>query len=620
MNKNSKKKICLLVVLLLISRISFAGTEKKAFEIKKPGTEEIVDYEKYGEFKNAGEEDYRYIIKDWDGLSKATGEGIYPNNYSIFESSYYRSLIKERRLLGSRWDFTNDPDVLACYFKWATEDEEDEGVKQYYTALQLERGGYLKRAVKAYYAVIVHFPKAVGWTFYQTPWPVGLKSLEKLQFILRRHPELNMHLEGTDIEIQNPFDNSVANDIVIANPGKLVTGVQKEKKIELGKEKRKLGGKIASVVQYDNGFWQFRIKEKPTLLKVIAYEPAPVGTSPDEGTLSSWMTYDSNKNGKPDCPYESFVDKNKNNIQDEDEPTVGDFSLLKEMGCNVIRVYHHGFHPIDEAKKVLRDAYEKYGIHTIMGDFLGMYCVGSGAGWEEGTDYRDEQQKAKMLKSIKEMVEAYKDEPYVIMWMLGNENNYGNAIGHVGGVGNAGKYPEVFYSFINNGDVLFLDYFAKHCPDVDIFGLNSYRGSDGFGISVWRSIRKNLDKPAIITEYGCPAFHERETIKKAEQEQMEYHKGNWEDIVYNSYKGQGEGTAIGGVCFQWIDGWWKSGQPPRYSSIAQENLGQWPGPFPGGWGYEEFLGICGQGNGVNTPFLRVLRESYYYYKKAWNKD
>ena len=337
-------------------------------------------------------------------------------------------------------------------------------------------------------------------------------------------------------------------------------------------------------------------------------------------------------------PYESFVDKNKNNKQDADEPVVGDFQLLKDMNCNAIRVYHHGFHkPIDQAREVMRDAYEKYGIHTIMGDFVGMYTVGSGATWEEGTDYRDEQQKKNMLRSVREMVENYKDEPYVVMWMLGNENNYGNAIGHVGGLGNAGKYPEAFYSFINevaqmirsidkkrpvaicNGDTFYLHHFEKYCPDVDIFGLNAYRGGDGFGISIWRNIKTHLNRPAIITEYGCAAFHERASIEVAEQEHRAYHKGNWEDIVYHSYKGQGEGTSIGGVCFQWIDGWWKSGQPPRYSSLVQENYGQWPGPFPSGMGYEEYLGLCSQGDGSGTPFLRVLRPAYFYYKEAWGK-
>ncbi len=121
-------------------------------------------------------------------------------------------------------------------------------------------------------------------------------------------------------------------------------------------------------------------------------------------------------------------------------------------------------------------------------------------------------------------------------------------------------------------------------------------------------------------EYGCPGYHEGITFEEAYKEQAEYNYGCWEDIAFNSYKGRGEGTAIGGVLFQWIDGWWKGGQPPRFSPAIQETKGQWPGPFPDGWFYEEWFGICGQGDGSKTPFLRVLRDTYYTYQKLWKES
>ncbi|MCK4830259.1 hypothetical protein KA005_81830, partial [bacterium] len=247
------------------------------FKIHDAGTEEIVDYARYGEFKNIGTSDYQYIINDWEGLSMAVGECIYPNNNSVFVSPYYKTLFKEKRLLGPRWSFTGDVDVLACYFKWAIEDQEDEGVKQFYIAQQLEKAGHIRRAVKAYYNIVVLFPKTIGWTYYLTPWPVGLKALEQLQVITRTHPELNLRLEGTDIVLENGFDNNTENDVFTINPGKLVAKAPEQKKVELGKPVKKLGGEIASVVQFENGYWQFQIQGKPSILKVIAYEPAPVG-------------------------------------------------------------------------------------------------------------------------------------------------------------------------------------------------------------------------------------------------------------------------------------------------------------------------------------------------------
>ena len=69
-------------------------------------------------------------------------------------------------------------------------------------------------------------------------------------------------------------------------------------------------------------------RQKALTIRGITYNVAPVGKSPDNGTLvvhRDWMIADENKNGKIDGPYDSWVDKNRNNRQDPDEPVVGDF-------------------------------------------------------------------------------------------------------------------------------------------------------------------------------------------------------------------------------------------------------------------------------------------------------
>jgi hypothetical protein len=91
----------------------------------------------------------------------------------------------------------------------------------------------------------------------------------------------------------------------------------------------------------DTAGWTLKVDGQPFFIKGIAYDPDKVGQDPGTGTLRDWMVTDSNGNGKIDSPYDSFVDANNNNIQDGDEPTVGDFQLLKEMNVNTIRVYHH---------------------------------------------------------------------------------------------------------------------------------------------------------------------------------------------------------------------------------------------------------------------------------------
>ncbi len=67
-------------------------------QIYAPGTEKIVDYSKYGTFQNVGKEKYFYRMHDPDGLSKAIGEGIYPNTGAIYNNPRYKIVKEEGRL------------------------------------------------------------------------------------------------------------------------------------------------------------------------------------------------------------------------------------------------------------------------------------------------------------------------------------------------------------------------------------------------------------------------------------------------------------------------------------------------------------------------------------------
>jgi beta-glucuronidase len=230
-----------------------------------------------------------------------------------------------------------------------------------------------------------------------------------------------------------------------------------------------------------------------------------------------------------------------------------------------------------------------------------------------------------MLESVKEMVMEFKDEPYILLWVLGNENNYGVAC-------NADKKPEAYYKFVNevarwiksvdpnhpvavnNGDTLFLDIFAKNAPDVDIFSANVYRGDYGFG-SFWEQVAYAVSKPAYISEFGAPAFAAHLTLEEADQAQADYHRGNWMDIEANmAGRLNGTGNSLGGVVFEWLDEWWKN-----YEPFLHDRKSDAVGPFPGGYYFEEWFGIVGQGNGRNSPFMRQPRKSYFLYKEFWNK-
>lgn len=653
-------KQVLLVCAFVMTALASLGAAD--FALYDQGTEPVIDYAQYGTFSGLGTENYKYQITNSPGLKKASGEGIFPNSTSVFKDPEYKKMKAEGKLEGSQWEYANMDDPKASFFKW-TSCNEDPGVKQYYAALALERMGLLKEAVKAYYAAAVFFPRAVGYTYWETPWYIGPVALDKIRYITREHPELGLALVGASIKVKNGFDDDRKNDSFIVNPGKLVKakpGQYDEKPVDLSKLQviKTVGKGAVKLVEYENHHWQLFVNDKPYIIRGIGYSPNKIGLSPDYGTLNvsrDWMFADFNKNGIIDGPYEAWVDKNKNNRRDRDEKVVGDFQLMKEMGVNTMRIYDHA----DLNKQLLKDGYEKYGFMYVMGDLIGNYCVGSKAEWYAGTDYTNPEHQKNMLDRVRQMVEEYKDEPYILMWVLGNENNYSEPgqEGISSGNGCRAKLqPDAYYAFVNqaaklikeldpqqrpvavcNGDILFLDKCAANAPELDVIGVNAYRGEQGFG-SLWQDVADLMDKPAMITEYGCSAYHPLWDQKRAEAEQARYLVGNWKNIEEN-YDGRGMGTALGGFLFEWTDEWWKANSdlPLRvqqksakwYAARAEtykhlkpdthDSVPQFGAPFLDGWSYEEWLGIASQGDGKSSPFLRQLRPAYYEYKKLWSK-
>lgn len=630
------KRIAGLAFLFLLS--SPAISEEK-FHLFEAGLESIVDYERFGAFRGRGASDYRYFIHDREGLARAAGEGVYPNVTGLLKDPAFQKMQYEKKLVGSDWDFVTSANPQLNFFKWSSTHDQPAGLKQFYAAMMLEQAELYTQAIKAYYAAVIHFPRSSASTSWKTPWYIGSTALDRVAFLTRKHPELSMQLVGGRIRIRNRFDDDPHNDRFEVDPGRIVAvakGAHPVERIQVSELpiQRQLGKGKVRLTQHQNGHWQLVVNKDPFIVRGITYSISPIGKSPDNGSIvvhRDWMLSDENKNGVIDAPFESWVGKYRDGKLLRKGKPIGDFRLLKDMGVNTIRLYHHGFN-----KKLLKDAYEKYGIRFIMGDFLGAYTIGSDAEWSAGTDYRDPAQRDRMLASVRRMVEEYKDEPYILFWVLGNENNYGNA-------NNCRQFPDTYYAFVNtaaeliksldgdhpvaisNGDLQFIDKAARLCPSVDIFGSNAYRGPHGMGNSFWQDAAEEWGKPIVISEFGCPAYHRNQSSDDAESLQAEYLKQNWEDIEWNTAGGPGVGNALGGVLFEWLDEWWKAGAPPTFDPAVQDKSGQFAGPFPDGWSYEEWYGLASQGSGQYSPLERHLRKAYYVFKnelwnpKAWAK-
>ncbi|MDB0040362.1 glycosidase [Polaribacter sp.] len=314
-----------------------------------------------------------------------------------------------------------------------------------------------------------------------------------------------------------------------------------------------------------------------------------------------------------------------------------EMSLLKNMGVNTIRVYT-GIQP-----KWITYIYETYGIHTMLNHSFGRYGLTVNGAWVAKTDYADPNAQAVLLKEITDVVNEYKNTPGLLMYLLGNENNYGlvwkgaeteDLPINEDDYSVAAKYLYQMFNkaavamkemdrshpvAICNGDLGFLDIVAKECKDVDIYGTNMYRGKS-FG-DAFKRVKKELNMPIMFTEFGADAFN---AVTNEEDQKMQAHfmVENWREIYQNA-AGLGEaGNSLGGFTFQFSDGWWKFGQTKDLD--VHDNNASWSNggyyiDFKEGRNNmnEEWFGICAKGP-TNAAGLYTLypRAAYYSLQEA----
>lgn len=609
-----------------------------AFKMEHPGDPQPINLARFGRFRNVGTNEFYYEMKDTEGLRNATPEGVHPNQSAVLKNGLYQKMKIAGLLKKNYWKALQSGDWTTAFFIWANA-REPAGIRTYYTAVTLEKSGHILPAIQAYQAVLAFFPKTVAYGPDKSfVWYPAEASLWNIKRLLRDHPELGWDYEGGDFSVRNGGDSRVNDDIFAVTPGKFIKK-DPAKTIQFGKIVRQRGSGKVRLVQYKNKHWQMLVDGNPFMINGLSYSPTRIGLGPksDPGFSYRWMSDDRNQNGKSDTAYDAWVDANRNDVQDPNEPAVGDFQLMKDMGVNAIRLYHiptkdNRYNPGSLNKEVLRDLYSRFGIRVIVGDFLGAYTLGSGADWETGTDYTDLVQRSRMKQIVYDMVTDLKDEPFVLLWILGNENNMPSGNKGVNATRtNAANHPKAYASFLNevaqmihkinphhpvavgNLEVGLLEAYSRFAPALDILALNSYRGDSGFG-SLWKTAQSAFDRPVFILEYGCDAYHEGMGVH--EDNQVMYLDGALRDIVLNQAGGPGIGTSIGGVVFEYLDEWWKdthSNDPEDAHQIKPSGFF----PFPDGHNHEEWFGIVGQGNGRHSPFQRQLRKAYDYFKKKW---
>ena len=96
-----------------------------------------------------------------------------------------------------------------------------------------------------------------------------------------------------------------------------------------------------------------------------------------------------------------------------------EMSVLRGMGVNTIRQY------TGVPAKWIEYIFVNYGIYTMLNHSFGRYGLTIDGTWTPVTDYSDPATRELLLSEVTEMVKEYGNTPGLLLFLLGNENNYG---------------------------------------------------------------------------------------------------------------------------------------------------------------------------------------------------
>ncbi|MDX8381198.1 MAG: hypothetical protein R8M14_03720 [Ghiorsea sp.] len=369
--------------------------------------------------------------------------------------------------------------------------------------------------------------------------------------------------------------------------------------------------KISTV--HDAKGWKLQVNDNDYYIKGVVWGYSPKGEN-----------YSYNLWAQP----ESFIKK----VVDQE------FGLMHEAGINTIRSF--GVIPT----KWVEYVYKTYGIRFVINHLFGRYGFNVNGSWKPLTNYADPNTRKAIKQDVLAMVEKYKNTEGVLMFALGNENNYGLSWSSFEienlpvGERNREKAKSLYSLFneaiveakqidsshlytIVNGDIQYLDLVKTLCPSLDILGSNAYRGKSF--TSLWADVKKTYDLPIVFMEFGSDAFNAR-INKEDQQAQALLLKDMWQEMYDQAYGNGGEGNSIGGFVFEWRDEWWKYKQTENLD--VQDRTASWSN---GGYKFdfeegknnmnEEWYGITRIGD-INTDGIYPTepRMAYDVLKDIWH--
>ncbi|WNG29146.1 cellulase family glycosylhydrolase [Cystobacter fuscus] len=373
---------------------------------------------------------------------------------------------------------------------------------------------------------------------------------------------------------------------------------------------------------------QLLINGQPFIAKGVNYQPVPrtgPGNWPDDWTMNRAVVF-------------------------------SDLAKMKEMGVNLIRVYvqyDRLFQNWDEQNdpssdpgrvdqtvlanyRAVLDEADRQGIYVLMNYFLPTsvdYRVGQQVKFNKDARTRHKLRFRNIINVFKNRTEF----PMVLMWALGNENNF---------EWNRGQMTsEAMFDFLGEaireadqqadsahpytvvlGDNPQLDIhntsLLNRAPLVDVWSINMYNTEQGFKNIIQGY---SLNKPLLFTEFGYDACQhnkgcdfsnpEGRGTQEAQLQQAAFYQSRWENAMLPNLSARSTANKLlGGVVFEWNDEWWKDGAGPRdvHDTGGFSNANLTPDCFMN----EEWFGLSTALKDTETSG-RYYRSAFTQLKKMW---
>ncbi len=198
----------------------------------------------------------------------------------------------------------------------------------------------------------------------------------------------------------------------------------------------------------------------------------------------------------------------------------GHGARLAAMGMQAIRVYELPVENVDDAihvKEIFRRLYENNHIKVLIGDWAGLHTQ---------SDFQNTNDLAQIRRHVARLVATYCNEPWVLGWQLGNENNYhiqNGKLGHeidldakgyysfmdgLAGMvkGELGKRHIMQFVSLGQGDLTKEEAgLITAMKNIDVVGINCYRGDQTSFEQLMDLAASDIPRPIYFAEVGKPA-------------------------------------------------------------------------------------------------------------------